>query len=219
MEGSVFHPSLSSLTVEDAIARLKNLDIHGFQVTRKGTLIMDPRIWGTLPPDLVEKVLAQLSVPSLILSRVVRKKWNKEVYHGQLLSHLLSAEAPKQMSWLFMFDNRGTSEVHCLWAYDQRADAWYQLSLESIPHFSVDQTRAGWRPCAAAGGLLCFNFSALPITVCWVLSLQSDDKKLEEGPTSKSETREAYCDHVDGSNLRKLHKTCGRWVWVRWQHT
>lgn len=170
---SLFSRWHSALILQDAVSEENNIFSSPTHFTT--TKPTDTEVWSKLPFDLVARILAHLPIVSRIHTRVIRKKWDREINCGQILGCL---PCPGYKSWLFLCDNRGTGEIHNVYAYCPWAGQWYPMELDSLPHFSVEQSKAGWRLCAAAGGLLCYTFCALeaqfvglcvcnPITKSW----------------------------------------------------
>lgn len=158
--------------------------------------ILDPQIWGNLHPELVTRILSNLPLTDLIHTTLVCRKWDREVFSGQILGHhyqdpspppstatttgALNSSSPSSTtnnnSWLFLFENGGPGSAHRLHAFDPLRNAWNIFT--TIPHFATVQKIGGLSLCGSASGLMLYKISALkshfsrfgvfnPITGSW----------------------------------------------------
>ena len=158
---------------------------------------LDPQIWGNLHPELVTRILSNLPLTDLIHTTLVCRKWDREVFSGQILGHhyhqepsppppssrttgALDSSSPSSTttnnSWLFLFENGGPGSAHRLHAFDPLRNAWNIFT--TIPHFATVQKIGGLALCGSASGLMLYKISALkshfsrfgvfnPITGSW----------------------------------------------------
>ncbi|KAG0620561.1 hypothetical protein M758_4G225700 [Ceratodon purpureus] len=136
---------------------------------------LDCQIWSNLQPELVARILAHLPLTALILTRLVSRRWDREVYSARVLGENdLSHDTPR--SWLFLFENGGPGNPHKLHAFDPARNNWQTFT--TIPHFATVQKIGGLSLCGAASGLMVYKISALkshfirfgvfnPITRSW----------------------------------------------------
>jgi hypothetical protein len=128
-----------------------------------------------LQPELVARILAHLPLTALIHTRLVSRRWDREVYSARVLSANDSIrDAPR--SWLFLFENGGPGNPHKLHAFDPVRNDWHTFT--TVPHFATVQKIGGLSLCGAASGLMVYKISALkshfirfgvfnPITRSW----------------------------------------------------
>lgn len=136
---------------------------------------LDWQIWSNLQPELVARILSHLPLTALIHTRLVSKRWDREVYAGRVLGDE-SIEEINPRSWLFLFENGGPGHPHKLHAFDPAQSDWQTFT--TIPHFATVQKIGGLSLCGAACGLMVYEISALkshfirfgvfnPITRSW----------------------------------------------------
>lgn len=136
---------------------------------------LDWQIWSNLQPELVARILCHLPLTALIHTRLVSKRWDREIYAGRVLGDETIHELNPR-SWLFLFENGGPGHPHKLHAFDPVQSNW-QTST-TIPHFATVQKIGGLSLCGAASGLMVYKISALkshfirfgvfnPITRSW----------------------------------------------------
>ncbi|KAG0610475.1 hypothetical protein M758_7G068800 [Ceratodon purpureus] len=125
---------------------------------------LDADRWSSLPPHLIEKILAWLPIPSFLRFRTVCKTWNKLLQSPGFLRECY--DVPSQGPWFLMFKNDHYREAA---TYNPSLDCWHPIPLliASAPgqiSFHV----------AAAGGLLCYYAAECdsvvvcnPLTRCW----------------------------------------------------
>jgi len=136
---------------------------------------LDSHIWSNLQPELVARILSHLPFTALIHTRLVSKRWDREIYAGRLLGNESIADFNPR-SWLFLFENGGPGSPHKLHAFDPVQNDWQTFT--TIPHFATVQKIGGLSLCGAACGLMVYKISALkshfirfgvfnPITRSW----------------------------------------------------
>lgn len=136
---------------------------------------LDSQIWSNLQPELVARILSHLPLTALIHTRLVSKRWDREIYSGRLLGDE-SINDINPRSWLFLFENGGPGSPHKLHAFDPVQNDWQTFT--TIPHFATVQKIGGLSLCGAASGLMVYKISALkshfirfgvfnPITRSW----------------------------------------------------
>jgi hypothetical protein len=136
---------------------------------------LDWQIWSNLQPELVARILSHLPLTALIHTRLVSKRWDREVYAGRVLGDE-SIDEINPRSWLFLFENGGPGHPHKLHAFDPAQSDWQTFT--TIPHFATVQKIGGLSLCGAACGLMVYEISALkshfirfgvfnPITRSW----------------------------------------------------
>ena len=136
---------------------------------------LDCQIWSNLQPELVARILAHLPLTALIHTRLVSRRWDREVYSGRVLGANNSIHDARR-SWLFLFENGGPGNPHKLHAFDPVRNDWQTFT--TIPHFATVQKIGGLSLCGAASGLMVYKISALkshfirfgvfnPITRSW----------------------------------------------------
>ena len=136
---------------------------------------LDSRIWSNLQPELVARILSHLPLTALIHTRLVSKRWDREIYSGRVLGDE-SIQEINPRSWLFLFENGGPGHPHKLHAFDPVHNEWQTFT--TIPHFATVQKIGGLSLCGAAAGLMVYKISALkshfirfgvfnPITRSW----------------------------------------------------
>jgi F-box interacting protein len=114
----------------------------GEGMAKRGLLVLDPKIWGKLPEELLERVLLHLPLQSLARMRTICKKWDHYVFTSAFTK--LRAQIWPQKPWIVM-----TSTEKSLFVYDSGLDTWHQVPIP----FNAHELHV----VAAAGGLLCFS--------------------------------------------------------------
>ncbi|XP_024543630.1 protein UNUSUAL FLORAL ORGANS-like [Selaginella moellendorffii] len=104
---------------------------------------MDPALWGCLPEDLHDRILARLPIPSFFRLRIVCSRWQSLLSSPTFLGH---CAAKNHQSWLLMF-----ADVHykLVFVYIPDEDRWLHFPLSFLPSNIYYIT--------GAGGLLCFR--------------------------------------------------------------
>ncbi|EFJ36669.1 hypothetical protein SELMODRAFT_23216, partial [Selaginella moellendorffii] len=105
---------------------------------------MDPHLWGTLPEDILDRVLAWLPTQALIRSRSVCSRWNSITSSNTFL-HIYS-RVPSKDSWILMFADPHYKSV---FVYIPKTNKWLNMPLGFLPSHVDNVT--------VAGGLLCFR--------------------------------------------------------------
>ncbi|XP_002984239.2 F-box/kelch-repeat protein At5g15710 [Selaginella moellendorffii] len=127
---------------------------------------MDWRLWGNLPDDLVERVLAWLPIPSFFRLRSVSRRWRSIMYSKGFME-MCADVPPKGLFFLKVARCR----CRMLAAYYPSGNKWLNIPIGFLPsQVSV--------PAASSKGLMCFiatqytdGYSVLlvcnPLTRCW----------------------------------------------------
>lgn len=137
---------------------------------------LDSQIWSRLQPELVARILAHLPLTALVQTRLLNKKWDREIYSGGLLGHDEYSTHPISRSWLILFENGFPGSPYKLQAFDPAQNDWQTFT--TAPHFATAQKIGGLVLCCAASGLMVFKISAVkshfirfgvfnPITRSW----------------------------------------------------
>ncbi|XP_024535149.1 F-box/kelch-repeat protein At5g43190-like [Selaginella moellendorffii] len=111
----------------------------------------DPRIWSSLPHDLLLRIFACLPIKSLLRLRCVSKEWNKaltSLNFAGLQSRVASPSS--RLPWILMFKCHSYSAARVLRAFDRSSNKWFAISLSFLPPYATDIA-------ASSGGLLCFK--------------------------------------------------------------
>lgn len=104
---------------------------------------MDARLWGNLPEDVVDRVLAWLPVSSFLRFQTVCKRWGSLMRSNSFLD--VCAHIPSPGPYFFILSKRAS------WVfpvYNPASDKWHGIPVKPPLRPSV--------PVAAAGGLLCY---------------------------------------------------------------
>ena len=111
-------------------------------------LKLDGNLWGTLPPDILERVLASLPVRALCMFRSVSKGWNL-LPSSPSFRYLRAQMHDKEPSILVL-----NGYKHC-GVFDEGGNKWYGIDLLFLrPAFHILGCKR-YRVEAADGGLLC----------------------------------------------------------------
>ncbi|RAL40088.1 hypothetical protein DM860_008228 [Cuscuta australis] len=117
---------------------------------------MDPRIWGSLPHKLIDRVLVFLPPPAFFRSRSVCKRWYSLLFSSKFLEMYL--QVTPDCHWFVFFKHKGLKPYICRsgsrsretpyegYLFDPRSLTWYRLSFPSIPR--------GFSPVTSSGGLI-----------------------------------------------------------------
>lgn len=124
-------------------------------------------MWGTLPSDLIDRILARLPLPCLLRYRAVCRTWNRTLLPGGAADPdrggflAVYAQVPPHKPWLFTWDSWIEDDSH---AYNPRLDRWHRIPLRFIPH---EHVKRPLHIVGAVGGLLFFEyFARLYIALC-----------------------------------------------------
>ncbi|CAM6101836.1 unnamed protein product [Calypogeia fissa] len=147
--------------------------VHGDEIgnqkmqMKREAATMDENLWGALPQDLLERVLAWLPFVSLFRARGVCKKWKMLVFSKVFLD--LCAEVPCREKYFLLFPIIG-EQIVCS-ALDTSTLQWHKIPPLSFLPPQVKYVEGG------AGGLLFFSVNAQikpvilyvcnPMTRCW----------------------------------------------------
>jgi hypothetical protein len=117
---------------------------------------MDEILWGTLPEDLQDRILAWLPFPAFARACTVCKRWNAVTYSHSFLEMYRRVPSPNPCFLMFEAKDRSMCSV-----YNPTSNRWHRIPFTFF-HYETKF------PCAAAGGLLCFcGVSAYPsLSVC-----------------------------------------------------
>jgi len=117
---------------------------------------MDEALWGTLPEDLQDRILAWLPFPAFARACTVCKRWNSVMYSHSFLEMYRRVPSPDPCFLMFEAKDRSMCSV-----YNPASNLWHRIPFTFF-HYETKF------PCAAAGGLLCFcGVSAYPsLSVC-----------------------------------------------------
>ncbi|KAI5069883.1 hypothetical protein GOP47_0016184 [Adiantum capillus-veneris] len=116
-------------------------------------VVMDVRIWSSLPEDIIEKVLAWLPLTSVLRFRAVCRRWNSVLLSGRFLSSHSKSSPRRQPCFLLCT----IGQFAC--TYDPSLGKWLTLLKPTSPGASV---------IASTGSLLCLGNQ---VTECRVLSV------------------------------------------------
>lgn len=107
--------------------------------------------WGTLPDDLIDRILAWLPLPSFFAFQSVCKRWNDILYSPSF--YQLCSLVPQTIPWFIIsaYENCKTSAT-----YDPLTNRWYMFKFPTkICCGGNNHTNDLSHPIAAADGLLC----------------------------------------------------------------
>lgn len=115
----------------------------------------DEDLWGILPDELLERILALLPVTNIFRAGAVCKRWNSIIASKRFLQ--LCEEVASTRPWYFMY--RDTENAVGL-AYDPVAKKWHNFELPRI-----DSSNSF---VASANGLVCFmdNSKGYDLYIC-----------------------------------------------------
>ncbi|BBN07860.1 hypothetical protein MPTK1_4g06840 [Marchantia polymorpha subsp. ruderalis] len=123
---------------------------------------MDASLWSNLPEDLVDRVLACLSLPTFYRFRTVCKRWNSLITSPSFLQ--CWSEMATECPWLLMIKRRDNRLCP---AYDSLLSKWHAVSLNFLPLQATEVV-------ATCEGLLCLRaevsgslFVCNPLTKRW----------------------------------------------------
>lgn len=114
------------------------------------TAAMDPSLWRHLPEHLMDRILAHLSIASLLRCRSVCTAWRSLSFSPTFLD-LYERSKPSQGPWFFMFRNQDYRETS---TYDPACNRWLKVAPPSLAASHM------FFPIASARGLLCFSSCA-----------------------------------------------------------
>ncbi|XP_024389333.1 F-box/kelch-repeat protein At5g15710 isoform X2 [Physcomitrium patens] len=117
---------------------------------------LDGGLWGSLPEDLQDRILAWLPFPAFARACTVCKRWNSVMYSHSFLEMYRRVPSPEPCFLMFEAKDRSMCSV-----YNPASNRWHRIPFTFF-HYETKF------PCAAAGGLLCFcGVSAYPsLSVC-----------------------------------------------------
>lgn len=117
---------------------------------------LDGELWGSLPEDLQDRILAWLPFPAFARACTVCKRWNSVMYSHSFLEMYRRVPSPEPCFLMFEAKDRSMCSV-----YNPSSNRWHRIPFTFF-HYETKF------PCAAAGGLLCFcGVSAYPsLSVC-----------------------------------------------------
>lgn len=107
-------------------------------------------IWGSLPDDVLDRVIARMPLPTLIRMQMVCKKWRIKLRTASFIRLYESEFERPRTEWFLTFGNQKTGTV--CFAYDVHLSKWHTLPLGFLPFELTNRS-----PLAAADGLICLG--------------------------------------------------------------
>ncbi|KAL3697572.1 hypothetical protein R1sor_011648 [Riccia sorocarpa] len=156
-DGEVGEPSTSIVPFDSSAVAGASAERH-----KCGT-VMDESLWGTLPEDLQDRILAWLPFAAFARACTVCRRWNSVMYSQSFLE--MYRQIPTHLPCFLMFEAKDRSMCA---VFNPTSELWHRIPFTFF-HYETKF------PCAAAGGLLCFcGVSAYPtlsvcnpLTRCW----------------------------------------------------
>ncbi|CAM6033007.1 unnamed protein product [Sphagnum compactum] len=108
--------------------------------------VMKETLWGNLPSEILERVLAFLPVDSLIRMRCVQRRWNELIANSHSFAKHHANFSPHS-PWFMLF----TRQMSCFLAYDINCNKWHRVSVPGTP-FLPNQL-----PLSTDSGLVCYR--------------------------------------------------------------
>jgi len=113
-------------------------------------VVLKRDIWGSLPDDVLDRVIARMPLPTLIRMQMVCKKWRIKLRTASFIRlYEFECERPRT-EWFLTFGNQKTGTV--CFAYDVHLSKWLTLPLGFLPFELTNRS-----PLAAADGLICLG--------------------------------------------------------------
>ncbi|MCO5549185.1 hypothetical protein L7F22_002651 [Adiantum nelumboides] len=139
--------------VEEDTGAPQGENVEDSLLIRANDVVMDVKIWSSLPEDIIEKVLAWVPLTSVLRFRAVCRRWNSVLLSGRFLSSHSKSSLHRQPCFLLCT----IGQVSC--TYDPSLGKWLTLLKPTSPGASV---------VASTGSLLCLGNQ---VTECRVLSV------------------------------------------------
>ncbi|XP_042444649.1 F-box/kelch-repeat protein At5g43190-like [Zingiber officinale] len=128
----------------------------------KKVMTMDPSIWGRLPDELLDRIIAFLPLRTILALRPTCRRFRSFLSSPAFLSLLHSQYSP---SYLLLSHPQFSDR--CLPIYDSVADQWRSVSL---PSSFADACSPSSVLLSSASGLLCFSLGRSALLVANLLT-------------------------------------------------
>ncbi|WOL03936.1 hypothetical protein Cni_G12656 [Canna indica] len=131
---------------------------------RKKKVVMEPSVWGRLPNELLERIVALLPLRNILALRPTCRRFSSLLSSPAFLSHL---QLHNSSAFLLLSHPQFTHR--CLPLYDPAADGWRSVAVPSSSSFSAAASPS-FLLLSASSGLLCFSLSRTSLLVANLLT-------------------------------------------------